>query len=100
MMTVPVLSTEHLREETANAHLSASENEFHGLIAALMPDGFQVYADESIGLTPDLDDERVVSEVPADLVEVIRWAHRHDFDWVRFNHGGDLVADLPTYPWS
>lgn len=78
IMTIPVLSTEHLPSCDALRDL--------GVMYAKYPQGFFVYMDES-------------SDEPW-FVAVREWAEEHSpSGWVRFDCDADTVPDLPVFDW-
>ena len=78
IMTIPVLSTEHLPSRDALRDL--------GVMYAKYPYGFFVYMDES-------------SDEPW-FVAVREWAKKHSpSGWVRFDCDAGTAPDLPVFYW-
>lgn len=88
-MTVPVLSTEHIKPDT-ELWLAKEAQKSTYLVVRLL-EGWLVSLDQY-----ECDD------VPADLRHVMR--HLVDLDealcWVRFDRDGDVWPELPTYGWK
>lgn len=80
---VPVLSTSHISEKTAD-WLGR-----HREWVASYLDGWWIFVGH----------ESRVGEMPDDLRAVLAWAEEHDCNWVRLDSGGDCVEGLPTYDW-
>ena len=77
-MTIPVISTAHLRSEFAIDDL--------GVLHAKYEYGYFVWMDDAIDI---LWFERLCA-----------WAAEHAPDgWVRFDNDGEIIPELPTFDW-
>ena len=87
-----VLSTAHLKKETAQAHNQYDE------ASALwpLPYGYITWA-------WDTEDQSTKSCIPEDLLEVLRFLKTHhnasEGDYFRFDCDGPTVPGLKTYTW-
>lgn len=90
MMHVPVISTGHLTEETANTEITPDFEGPGGLCAVPTPGGFMTYSCGDVSEDP---------EIPDDLKQALVWALELGYDWVRFDADGDRIEELPWYEW-
>ena len=79
---VPVIDVEHITQDTFDRTVAGEVQ----VIAAPYAQGLFVRV-------PTLTSELV----PQDLAEVLEWARRHEYEWVRLDRGADLVDDIPAY---
>lgn len=87
MVSVPVISTHHLSQETGTVTLAKG---FPWLPVAEYDTGFFVKVDKQ---------ECRFQEYPEDLRQVMRWAAALGFDWIRIDADGDDADGLPVYEW-
>ncbi len=89
LMTVPVLSTTHVREEDlAWLEKEAAGNGGPWILCARISDiGFLVWADEDAG----------VPENPKAITDLCRWARAHGYDWFRLDCDAEVIDGLPVY---
>ncbi len=94
VLTVPVISTAHITEET-NKLLIEKGDMLFWMTSATYEDGFfvSVPSDELSESWPK------GQEPPSDLAAVWAWARDNKFDWVRLDSSGDVIEHLPTYDW-
>ena len=90
IMHVPVISTGHLTEATANIKITSGFEGPGGLYTIPTPNGFMVYSDDDV-----LEDP----EIPDDLKCVLAWAEINGYEWVRFDPDGSTIEELPRYEW-
>ena len=90
IMHVPVISTGHLTEETANTEVTLDFEGPGGLYVVATPGDFMVYNSGHVSEDP---------EIPNDLKQVLAWAEANGYEWVRFNADGDRIEELPWYEW-
>lgn len=81
-MTIPVLSTEHLKPET-RVWLTTTED----ILCAHCEEILFVFIPDD---PPNM---------PVDLVTVFDWVREAGYAWVRFDEAGDYIPDLPKYEW-
>lgn len=88
VMKIPVLSTAHITEDAddwlANAH------DVWAIVASYEGGHFVSIA---------LYNVEMLSELPAKLVDVLKWAKKNKHDWIRLDRDGDIVPKLPQYEW-
>lgn len=84
-MTMPVLSTGHLKEETVRNISILMGN---STIVAEYEYGFFIYVTED-----QMDDW------PEDLETVAQLVRNAGYTWIRFDSAGDMLENLPTYDW-
>ena len=88
LMTIPVISTCHLHEET-NAWFTRTPPPD----VAAYKFGFFVYVGEAHSPLPPYN--------RADLKALFDWMHttHPDLAWVRLDADGEVIDGLPTYDW-
>lgn len=89
---VLVLSTAHLRKETAIMFSSGEAP--CGVIVDNLQYGYLMYAD----LDPHADTDTDTDDAP-ELIAIIALAKAHDCSHVRFDSYGPIVPELPTFEW-
>lgn len=88
-MTVPVISTAHIKKETAD---KLGFGEASGYCVFPLCDGYMLY----VGDVTEAEDNTFEEE---DLAAVAKWAHENGSNgWVRIDSSGDTY-DLPQYDW-
>lgn len=94
ILTVPVISTGHITEETNNLLIEKGDT-LYTMTNATYANGFfvSVPSDELSESWPK------GQEPPSDLAAVWAWARDNKFDWVRLDSSGDVIKELPTYDW-
>lgn len=84
--TIPIISTGHVSEETANAI-------YDGGLGDLMK---SVYG-WIIWVCPDAEIDPY--EWPQDLATVVDWAREQGYMYVMFDRDADTIEGLPIYDW-
>lgn len=92
IMHVPVISTGHLTEETANTEITSDFEGPGGLYTLLTGNGFMCFFEE-----PHTD--WGAPDFPEDMLRVAVWAEANGYEWVRFDADGDRIEELPWYEW-
>ncbi|OQS11666.1 hypothetical protein B0T37_04325 [Chromobacterium violaceum] len=94
IMTLPVLSTSHIREQT-NAWLQNHAGDWGRMTFAEYGSGYFIALGES-----DSDPVEQFPQHP-DLQQLMRWVQTHypAATWLRLDADGDVVPELPTYDW-
>ncbi len=85
-MTIPVLSTSHVSEKTAN------------WLDDIPPDGPILIAGYGDGWFIHVPDDPV-DGLPQELYPLFELMNKHGYPWVRLDSCGDTVKELPTFEW-
>lgn len=88
IMTAPVISTTHITPETDEWLLHNITNV--GVNLQPFSPGWLLYTGGHEG----------IADLPADLGQVLDWATRKGFAWVRLDPAGGEIAELPAYTWE
>lgn len=93
-MEIPVLSTGHITQQT-NEVLTRVGDSNPWMYCASYYQGyfFSVPTDDEVPAHAAGD------AVPADLVDIWKWARSKQYSWVRVDVDGDIIDGLPTYEW-
>lgn len=98
---VPVITTAHIKPDTARWLTLRSENKsFTSMIVAEYPDGYFVSQLEDMDDLGEAELRLKYYDVPEELMGILRWAYRKDYPWVRLDRDGDVVDELPTFDWD
>ena len=95
---VPVLSTAHIKLETSiYLDLLNKSKAQQAMIVAKYPEGYFVSQLEDMEDLGEAELRLKYYDVPEELMNILRWAYRKDYPWVRLDCDGDVVEELPTF---
>ncbi|EGQ62385.1 hypothetical protein GGI1_12590 [Acidithiobacillus sp. GGI-221] len=91
-MTIPVISLAHLPLKSMKA-LHQYGDRVPWMICAPYTDG------AFISVPSDLDENLLHKSLLDGLRDILTWAKKGGYEWVRLDVAGDTVPELPTYGW-
>lgn len=98
IMTVPVVSTVHMKPETNQAFLAGINGDVN--VHSLDDCGWLIWCGEEQDAIDDSANEND-SEVYLDITEIMRWARKNGSNgWMRLDGTADVIDELPKYEWS
>lgn len=91
--TIPVLSTEHIKEDTLQKIKPL------GMVAQYEHGAFVFIGEGGDFIDPDHDSR--LTQLAPEMQPVIDWFRQAfpEENWIRFDADGDTVETLPTYKW-
>lgn len=98
IMTVPVVSTVHMKPETNQAFLAGINGDVN--VHSLDDYGWLIWCGEGQDSSDDRPNESDSGVYP-DITEIMRWARTNGSNgWVRLDETADVIDALPQYNWS
>lgn len=92
IMHAPVVSAAHISEETAEwldrktLHRPTVSSIVWAFAGGWLIDAAAAFYEKA-------------SDMPDDIWQVCAWGVEGNFEWVRIDRDGDLIADLPVFDW-
>ena len=98
---VPVLSTAHIKPETSNwLKQHTRRGQAMVITVAEYPEGYFIGPLQGIDELGKAELRLTYFGVPEDLLNLLVWAARKGYYWVRLDCAGDTVEELPTFEWE